>query len=86
MGEDYLRRQLRIEDDEGIILTAADESGQGFKNGFRDGDIVLQVDGKPVKTQYELVIALSQDRGNERKARLLREGKQLDLSVVLNDE
>ncbi len=83
MSENYLRRQLRIADDEGIILTAADESGQGYKNGFRDGDIVLQVDDKPVKTQYELVIALSQDRGNERRARLLREGKPLDLSVVL---
>jgi len=84
MGEQYLRRHLGIAADEGIILTAAHESGEGFKNGFRGGDIVLKVDDKPVKTQYELVIALSKNRGKKRKATLLREGKTIDLSVVLS--
>ena len=84
--EDYLRRQLKIDPSQGIIITGAKKSGQGFQNGLRGGDIVLTVDSQPVKTQYEFVIALSKDRGNQRMLKVLRDGQPFDLPVTLSKQ
>lgn len=86
LGEEYLRRHLGIASNQGIIIAGAQESGQGFRNGLRGGDIVLTVDSEPVKTQYELVIALNQRRGEQRTVKVLREGKQTELNVTLSEQ
>ena len=85
IAEDYLRRQLGLKADQGIIITNATASGEGYKNGFRSGDIVLQVDDESVDTQYDLVIALSENRGQQRRASIRRDGQHLDLVLVLSE-
>lgn len=82
--EPFLRKQLRLPDDEGLIVLEAHPEGEGYQNGFRDGDIVLKVDEKPVDTQYDFVIELANDRGEPHAALLRRDGEPLQLKVVLS--
>ena len=83
IDQPYLRRQLRLPDDTGLAVAEAKVSGEGYKNGFRDGDIILQVADKPVRTQYDFVIKLSNDRGDRQDVKIRRDGEPLQLQVVL---
>ena len=67
--EPYLRKQLRLKDEEGLIVLEARPSGEGFRNGFRDGDLILEVDGASIDTQYDFVIALTQNGGRRTQSR-----------------
>lgn len=82
---DYLRKQLNLPAGQGIIIEAAAKTGEGHKNGFRGGDIVLQVDQEPVDTQYKFVIALTEPRGEQRNVKLRRDGHDIDIIVRLDE-
>ena len=83
IAADYLRKQLELPAEQGIIITAAATDGEGLKNGFQSGDIVLKVDDEPVDTQYDFVIALSKDRGSERLLQVRRNGSDETFRVKL---
>lgn len=83
LGDPLLRRQLALPQKQGIMIEKVKPDGQGDKNGLKTGDIVLMVDNTPVDTQYDLVIALTQDRGKKRTAKVKRDGNLQLLSVNL---
>ena len=83
--EEFLREQLGLPDEQGIIIEGVDEAGEGFRNGFREGDIVLTINEIPVDTQYDLVIALTEGRGEQQSAKVRRSGNEQDLVIVLSE-
>ena len=78
-----VRAQLNLEPEEGIIVVDAQVEGEGHSAGFRSGDLVLQVDAQPVDTQYDLVIAISEKRGETTEAKVRRNGAVQDLTFQL---
>lgn len=83
--EDYLRKQLGLEAEQGIIIAQVDATGEGARNGFLAGDIVLKIDQEAVDTQYDFVIELTKDRGQQRTAAVRRDGTLIHLPIVLTE-
>jgi serine protease Do len=50
-----IARSLRLEDSQGVIITALDPGGPGAAAGFRRGDVILEIDRKPIRglSDYE---------------------------------
>jgi membrane-associated protease RseP (regulator of RpoE activity) len=78
-----IRRQLKLADEEGILVQSASKDGVGYEFGFREGDLVLSIHEQPVDTQYDLVIAIDARRGKNTTARLKRSGSPQELAFTL---
>ncbi|MGI9517637.1 MAG: PDZ domain-containing protein [Pirellulaceae bacterium] len=85
ISEDWMRSQLQLPDEQGLIVQTADESGAGYKNGFRAGDIILLIDDESVDTQYDFVIAITGKRGQQCAATIRRKGEPMELAVLLSE-
>jgi serine protease Do len=57
-------RSLGIESNQGVIITAVDPGGPGAAAGFRRGDVILEIDRKPIRgpSDYEKAIAEDKDK------------------------
>jgi serine protease Do len=59
-----IARSLGLEDTQGVVVTAVDPGGAGAAAGFRRGDVILEVDRKPIRSlsDYEKAIAEAKDK------------------------
>ena len=59
-----IARSLGLEDSRGVIITSVDPSGPGATAGFRRGDVILEIDRKPIRglSDYEKAIAEAKDK------------------------
>lgn len=57
-------RSLGLKDNQGVIITAVDPAGPGAAAGFRRGDVILEVDRKPIRSlsDYEKAISEAKDK------------------------
>ena len=78
-----VRTQLRLNDEEGILINTTTQDGMGYEMGFREGDLVLTIQEQPVDTQYDFVIAVDENRGDETSAQIKRAGVLTNLSFKL---
>ncbi|MFI5380275.1 MAG: S1C family serine protease [Tepidisphaerales bacterium] len=75
--------QLEESDRGPRVLKVVDDSGAA-RAGIRTNDVVLEVAGNPTPTRDDLQIALQQHRiGTVLKLKILRDGKELELSATL---
>jgi hypothetical protein len=67
----------------GVRLTGVAPGGPAEKGGIRGGDVIVEVDGRPIENLYDYTFALEALRVGE-KARIgvLRGGDRVDLEVV----
>ncbi len=71
---------------QGVVVSDVNKGMAAEKAGVRRLDVITAVDGQKVNSPDELVQAISQRRAGETvRISLVREGKVLDLSVVLGD-
>ncbi|MBI2876605.1 MAG: trypsin-like peptidase domain-containing protein [Candidatus Tectomicrobia bacterium] len=63
---------LKIEDNEGVLVSSVESGGPGRQAGLRRGDVITTYEGQPIKGVRDF-----QDR-----VALTPEGKQVELSVV----
>ena len=77
-------RQLFVKTDPGVLVREVSEDSPAGKAGLLDGDVILQLDGKPVQTPSQLIQAVSRHRVKD-IVRLLvsREGQRKEFSVTL---
>jgi serine protease Do len=70
----------------GALLGDVDPGGPAGKSGLQRGDIVLEMDGKPVTDtqEFRLKIAMSQP-GTTIKLKVFHNGKERDVAVVLRE-
>ncbi len=69
---------------EGILITSVEEGSPAEKVGLKRGDIILELDGKPIKSPETFRIQISMmDPGRETKLKVYRKGESFDLSVKL---
>lgn len=75
---------LNLEKHEGILISEVIKSSAGEKAGLKQGDVVTECDGKPIKSigSFRNEIALK-DPGSKVMLTVLRNGKWSKISVIL---
>ena len=81
----YLARQLGLPEGQGLIVREQDESGAGFKNGFRVGDIVLAVDDVIIGSTTDVMATLAAARGSQSLVKAKRDGEPIELTIKLSE-
>jgi serine protease Do len=57
---------------DGVVVTAVDPDGPAASHGFKSGDVILEVAGKPVSNPADVRKALADARGDGKRAVLMR--------------
>jgi serine protease Do len=57
---------------EGVVVTGVDPNGLGAEQGVRQGDVILEIAGKPVSEPAQVKAAIDEARKDGRKAVLVR--------------
>lgn len=71
----------------GIYVSEVIEDSPAAKAGFKSGDIIIKAEGTEVKTMDELNnLKYKHKIGDEFKVTVLRESKEIELTVVLGEE
>jgi serine protease Do len=69
---------------EGAVVTQVEPNSPGAKGGLKTGDVITQLDGKPVSDAGELQVVVGQKRpGTTIKLDVIREGKNVTVPVIL---
>ncbi len=75
---------LGLDKPEGVLVADVSDGTPAGKAGLKRGDIIVAVDGKPMKTPRDLTRTIGSDEpGTKVKISLLRANKPLTLSVTL---
>jgi len=69
---------------EGAVISQVDPNSPGAKGGLKTGDVVTELDGKPVTSAGQLQVAVGEKRpGDTIKLQVIRDGKPATVSVTL---
>jgi type II secretory pathway component PulC len=83
---DELRSQLDIEEGVGLLVTDVREGSPALQAGLKKNDILLKIDGKPVKGEETLAKFMKSAKvGQEATLTVLRKGKEQTLKVTLTE-
>ncbi|MNL26441.1 putative serine protease HtrA [compost metagenome] len=70
--------------DSGVIVAQVDPKGPAAKAGLATGDVVQAINGKPIKSAHELIVAVNTLKVGEKVSLLVnREGQKKTLDVTL---
>ena len=79
-----LADSFKLPNSEGALIAGIVRGAPADKAGVRPGDILLAVDDKPIKdAQIMLEVIAAQQPGHNARFKLRREGKEIELSVVI---
>lgn len=69
---------------EGALVTQVESNSPGARGGLKTGDVITQLDGKPVSDAGELQVVVGQKQpGTTIKLEVIREGKNVTVPVTL---
>jgi len=81
-----IAKAMGLSDMKGVLIGDVTPSGPAQKSGLKRGDIILDVNGKPVADSRELRMGISMMKPDATvKLRILRDGSQSDVNVTLGD-
>ena len=81
-----LAESLKLKTEEGVLVSQVFEGGPAAKAGLKAGDVVLEYNGKPVKTSYDLQSAVAWTKpGTQAALAVLRDGKRITLKVEVEE-
>ena len=84
---DATRQSLKIDTDRGLLIVTVAPGSSAEKSGLLLGDIIVTVDGSPVRSARSLQPALdSENVGKPVALELVRGGKLLKLSVTVGEK
>jgi serine protease Do len=70
----------------GAFVTGIDESGAGARAGIKEGDLIIAVDGQPVRSPSELLEILGRRRpGDSVALTYFRDGKEIVTNATLQN-
>ena len=71
---------------QGVLVTGLSEDGGAIEAGIEEGDIIKEVDGKPIRTFSALSFAVGgKSPGDKVAVKVLRDGKERSYNVTLKD-
>ncbi|MGP8244256.1 MAG: Do family serine endopeptidase [Bryobacteraceae bacterium] len=72
--------------DQGVFIQAVTPDGPSDKAGIKDGDIIVALNGKPIKDGDQLLsIVTATPVGNPLGVTVIREGKKMDFKVIVGN-
>ena len=81
-----LAKEFKLKDSTGALVGDVVEGGPAAKAGLKDGDVILQMDGKKVTDSRHLKLQVARTRpGASVPVTLLRDGKQKELTVTIKE-
>ena len=71
-------------DGDGMVARTVSATSSAGHSGMKSGDVLLKIDGSPIRTSFDISIALADHQPGDRvKLTLLRNGKETDLDYPL---
>ncbi len=77
------RRFYKITSTKGVVVAAVDPTSEAFSCGISPGDVILEIQGKPVSSPEEVSRAVETSKGKEQFIDLLVAGKESTRWVAL---
>jgi membrane-associated protease RseP (regulator of RpoE activity) len=81
-ADDALRSHLGVAEGEGLVVTGVEDDSPAAKAGLMTNDLLLKLDGKPLKSIEELSEQLQEIKRASVALELLRRGKPATLTVT----
>jgi len=79
-----IAKTMKIKDKNGVLISDVFEGDPADKAGIKSGDIVTEIDGKPVKDTHELLLVVSGLRiGETIKIKIVRDGQEKVIPVTI---
>jgi serine protease Do len=67
----------------GALVSTVDPNGPGAKAGLQPGDVIVEYNGKPIKTREDLIrLVLTTKPGTTVPLRVVRDGKEQSLNIT----
>ncbi len=80
-------QELNLDRVEGVYVAGTTDNGAAREAGIEEGDVIVSIQGDPVKTSAELQERISQYRpGDDVKVAVLRDNKEKQFSVTLRNK
>ncbi|WP_293704653.1 DegQ family serine endoprotease [uncultured Parasutterella sp.] len=81
-----LAKSFNLKEAKGALIAQIEKNGPADKAGLRDGDIVIEYNGKPIADIRELSQAVASTKpGAKVKVKAMREGKPVNLVIVVGE-
>ncbi len=81
-----ISKAMNLKDMKGVLVGDVSPNGPAQKSGVQRGDVILEVNGKPMEDSRELRMTISlMDPAATAKLKLLRNGNPMDVNVKLGD-
>jgi Do/DeqQ family serine protease len=75
-------RMLQLKSTDGVIVTTLVQGGYGDQFGVQAGDVILEIDGQKIVSRSDYDRRLTEhSQGQPLKIKVLREGKEVDISM-----
>jgi serine protease Do len=82
-----LAESFNVKVSRGALVSDVSEGSPAAKAGVQSGDVVLEINGKPVADSQRLRFAVAEIRpGNDATLKVLREGKEQTIKVKVGDQ
>lgn len=81
-----LAKQFQLSDSGGALVAEVAPNTPAAKAGLKEGDVILEVDGKPIRDSRALTLQVSQTSpGTKVVLKVLREGERRKVDVLLKE-
>jgi S1-C subfamily serine protease len=75
-----------VKDGEGALVTEVIDESPAQKAGLKAGDVIVSIDGKPVKSPSDVQKAIrKKDKGDKATIGILREKKNMEMAVEIEE-
>lgn len=81
-----LRKQLNLKDRKGAVVTTVEPEGPAEKSGFKQYDVIVEVNSQPVEDANDLRFKIADiEPGKKATVRVIRDGKEMTLTPAIEE-
>ena len=85
--DETLAKEEKLPVTEGALIVEVTKGTGAEKAGLKTGDVIVSLDGKPIRSMDDLILAVRRSRvGQTVKLALYRDGKRLDVTMTVGDK